>query len=269
MLSLKKLVKDTKGIFSLPKKVTYFGKNKFGVPYFQPIGFNSTIISVNKIIEVDKSKTKIEERFNGLPMVRRNNFIIKKLFGKYYYIDYGWPIAIKKIDLSWKDKFDTPRYEFPPMFVINFFNLQYINYWISPDDDNNNYYEMILWYLYYADKNINKAESTWPWRDGKTKETTWNNNLIIENNMIPKKFTDLIGTEVEISGPIFSYKKEFDEPTKFNVLNVRRGSATIMDMNSMEEKYATVELLLKREGMKKAQWSKPFPDTETKIIEDE
>jgi glutamate formiminotransferase len=54
---------------------------------------------------------------------------------------------------------------------------------------------------------------------------------------LPEKYTKLIGTEVEIMGPIFSYKKEFKEPTKFNVLKVRRGTATIMDMKTMKEKW--------------------------------
>lgn len=47
--------------------------------------------------------------------------------------------------------------------------------------NDDKYWEMILWWKYYADKNINKAKKTWPWRDGKTKKSTWDPSYVIKN----------------------------------------------------------------------------------------
>ncbi|PXX96890.1 hypothetical protein DF185_19820 [Marinifilum breve] len=86
---------------------------------------------------------------------------------------------------------------------------------------------------------------------------------------LPKKYQDLVGTKQKCSGSLFSYKNEIKEPLEFDVLDIRKGTATIMDMKTMEECHPTFELLLKREGMKKAQWTKPFPIREIDLREKE
>ncbi|MCK9416613.1 hypothetical protein M0Q97_08160 [Candidatus Dojkabacteria bacterium] len=74
---------------------------------------------------------------------------------------------------------NSPRYEWQPSFQIYFFKWQFCIFWDSPDGDNDNYYEMILWYLEYSKKDIKKAEETWDWVDSDTKKSTWNNDYLI------------------------------------------------------------------------------------------
>jgi hypothetical protein len=182
-----KLFKEIKNVFKLPKKTYYLGMLKYGTPYFYPINFNSHIINIRKLKltpqeELDKITNEYEKknkRFSNLPLVRRSKYWITQIFGTYYFIEIGWPIAIKNIQLGWKDKFKSPRFEWGPSFQIYFFNWQFCIRWESPDGDDDTYYEMILWYLNYCNKDLNKAEKTWGWADYKTKLSTWNNNYLI------------------------------------------------------------------------------------------
>lgn len=89
-------------------------------------------------------------------------------------------------------------------------------------------------------------------------------------NEVSQKYKDLVGTTIEMRGPIFSYRKdkEFLTPTKFEVLKVRQGSGYVVDTETYEPKHSTVQLLLKREGMKRAQWCKPMPDYGTDLTKE-
>lgn len=76
-----------------------------------------------------------------------------------------FPIHIMSWDIGWKDKWNTPRYERPGFFVI-YFGRDYYTCWQfsmvvkAPEvyccndctypDQQDNYWESILWYLYYA-----------------------------------------------------------------------------------------------------------------------
>ena len=91
------------------------------------------------------------------------------------------PFKIHNGHLGWKDKFDTPRFEWSPSFQIYFFNWQFCIHWTAPIEDQDTYWEMVLWYLKYSDKNITKAEQTWGWKNYNTKESTWNKNCLITN----------------------------------------------------------------------------------------
>lgn len=153
------ILNEIKGVFILPKKRYYFGKVRYGSPVFYPKNYNKFIISIKK----NKSK------------YQRNKYF--KLFGLFIY--YGSPIIFKKNDIFWKDKYDSPRVEFIPSLTIYFFFLQFCIFYNSPDGNNDIYYEMILWYLYYSDKNIQKAKNTWGWKSNGT--STWNDNLLINN----------------------------------------------------------------------------------------
>lgn len=90
---------------------------------------------------------------------------------------------------------------------------------------------------------------------------------------IPKAYLKLVGTEQSFSGGIFSRKKSL-EPTTFKVLDIRAGSATIMNIKELREKgkssyeHPTFELLLKNDAMKRAQWTKPFPIREINLNKD-
>jgi hypothetical protein len=49
---------------------------------------------------------------------------------------------------------------------------------VSPTDDRTDkYYEQKLWLEKYCNNDYDKAKSTWPWIDGETKESTWNDNF--------------------------------------------------------------------------------------------
>ncbi len=122
---------------------------------------------------------KRAKKYSNLPMVRRCKYWTPKIFNKHYYISIGYPIAITNVSLGWKDKYNSPRFEWCPTFAIYFFNWQFIIWWTSPDGDNDKYYEQILWYLYYS-KDIKDAKDSWGWVNTKTKESTWNDKYLIK-----------------------------------------------------------------------------------------
>ena len=74
----------------------------------------------------------------------------------------------------------------------------------------------------------------------------------------PKEFKDLIGTVQKLGGGLFSDKK--DLPYKeYNVIDWRWGSAQVMDLKTMKAIHPTVELLVKKEGMRASRWTRGFP----------
>ena len=160
------IIDEIKGTFIPPVKKYYLGRLQFGTPYMYPRKFNSTIFTIRKV---------------KLKYCRNLNF---NLFG--YNISYGSPIWIHKNDLGWKDKFNTPRFEWSPAFIIFFFKWQFCIFWNSPIDNSYKYWEMILWWLYYSDKDIKKAESTWKWTNGDN--STWNSD-IVNSTMVKRNNT--------------------------------------------------------------------------------
>lgn len=98
---------------------------------------------------------------------------------------YGKLLSIIIRDVQWKDKDGTPRHEENPFISIALFNKFFFNWsWKLPEEieehwiDSDNYWEQGLWWLYYCDKDINKAKETWPWQDYETKKSSWNNKFI-------------------------------------------------------------------------------------------
>lgn len=87
---------------------------------------------------------------------------------------------------------------------------------------------------------------------------------------LPKKYLKLVGTKQTASGHLFSYSKSL-EPKEYDVLDIRWGRATVMSIKEIREKgessyeYPTFEILLKRPGMPRARWSKPFPISEINL----
>ena len=192
-MKTKQLLKEIKGVFVSPIRRYYLGKIIHGSPYFNPLNFCSSILYIRKLklkseeeyqkyIEQYPWRSKYnqeESKYSNLPMVRRANSYIKRIFGNYYFIEAGWPVRIKTTELGWKDKFESPRYEWSPAFQIYFFKWQLCIWWNSPDGDNDQYYEQILWYLNYSDKDIKKAKETWPWTNSDTKQSTWNDKYLL------------------------------------------------------------------------------------------
>ena len=193
-MKLRKLLKEIKGVFKPPIKTYYIGKLKHGSPYFYPLYFNPTILSTRKLKlkseeELQKHIEKyphLEQhyrsnnfKFSNLPMVRRSRDWIVKIFNEYYWIEIGLPITWVTVELGWKDKFNSPRYEWSPSFQLYLFNWQFCIFWNAPDNNDDGYYEMVVWYLNYCNKDIKKAEETWGWIDYNTKESTWNKDYLL------------------------------------------------------------------------------------------
>lgn len=158
-MKIREIIKQTSGVFKKPVRRYYFGKTVYGSPYFYPWNFNSTILTIRK----EKPK-----------FLRCKYF---KLFG--YEVSYGWPISFKSTGLGWKDKWESPRFEWCPSYMIFFFRWQFCIFWNAPDGKDDKYYEMILRYLKYANKDIKKAEEDWGWVDYDTKKSTWNKDYLV------------------------------------------------------------------------------------------
>lgn len=186
-----KIVKEIKNSPFIPlKKEYYLGKIKFGCPYFYPMNFVSTIIYIRKL----KLKTQEELneylkrypylkndkglKFTNLPTVRRSKNWIIKLFNTSFYIEIGTPISFKLLELGWKDKYDSPRFEWSPAFYIYFFKWQFIITYTTKVKNEDLYWEMYLWWKNYCNKDLEKAKNTWSWVDGITHKNTWNNKFI-------------------------------------------------------------------------------------------
>jgi|SRR3990170_4249214 len=183
------LLKEIKGTFVLPKKIYYFGRIKFHTPYFLPLNFNSTILNFRKLkLKSEEELEKCAEqyshlrnvaKFKNLPMVRRNKDCIFKMFGSYYWFSVGFPFCIHNLSLAWKEKHSSVRHEWNPAFYIFFFGYQFCIHWTSPDGNDDAYYEQIIWWLYFSDKDLTKAVDTWGWVDYKTQKSTWKSEYLI------------------------------------------------------------------------------------------
>lgn len=75
------------------------------------------------------------------------------LFFAFYIFNY---------DMCWKTKYDDYRYEFPPQFSIVFFGLCFSVWLNAPDNNNDDYWESILWYLQYGSlADVDKEMGYW------------------------------------------------------------------------------------------------------------
>jgi hypothetical protein len=158
------------------KRKIYLGKIKYYTPYFYPTNFSDTIIKIRKLELLPQEG--IEKKFKNLPMVRRSKDWILKVFNTWFWVQIGYPISIRKMELGWKSKYDTPRFEYAPLFMIFFLKWQFVISYNVPSGKTSIYWEMYLWWKYYSDEDIEKAKNTWGWTDGITKKTTWDNNCL-------------------------------------------------------------------------------------------
>ncbi|MDA3854970.1 MAG: hypothetical protein PF569_01830 [Candidatus Woesearchaeota archaeon] len=191
-MKIKDLLKEIKGVFKAPIKQYYLGKIIFGTPYFYPLNFCTTIISIRKLKlrSSEDSKRFIgmysylkndkQTKFSNIPMVRRAKNSIIKIFNNYYFVTIGWPIKIDSTVLGWKEKYDSFVFEWVPSFCVFFFKWQFCIHWTAPvDRDDYLYYEMILQWLFKCNKDIKKAEETWGWVDYETRQSTWNKKYLL------------------------------------------------------------------------------------------
>ena len=70
-MKIKELLKEIKGVFKPPKKKYYFGRLAFGIPYFYPCNFHSTILSVRKL--KPRTEEEYQEYITRYPHLRDKN----------------------------------------------------------------------------------------------------------------------------------------------------------------------------------------------------
>jgi len=153
------IVKDIKNspFKNLITKI-YFGKIKYATPYYIPRNHNPYIIKIRK----------------ELPKFNRNNYF--KLFN--YHVMYGSPIVFTKNDLGWKDKFNSPRFEWVPAKFIFIGPFQLVIRYTYDNSCLDEYFEQYLWYKEYCNENIIETKKTWPWINFKTKLSSWNDDFL-------------------------------------------------------------------------------------------
>ena len=143
-----------------------------------------------------KTINKLKGVFKPLKFYFR---FIKDIYAPYPILWVSEPsyIQIMFKDVGWKDKYDTPRFEYHPYIWIHIYKWNFVWSWdfsksfrlANPKEYIDEYWEQALWYLYYyntysqglLDKpNIEKARENWPWQACETKESSWNNKFLIK-----------------------------------------------------------------------------------------
>ena len=99
------------------------------------------------------------------------------------YIFGSFPIRIISRDLEWKDKYGIPRIEYLPYFAIQFFNLEFSITFEANVKSQEKYFEMAIWYVFYCDKDIDKARSEWRWLNAVDGKSSWSDNYLINNKL--------------------------------------------------------------------------------------
>lgn len=149
------------------RREIYIGPIKYGSPYNHPVNFCRWGFRIKQLAFTD-------------------NYSYRNYWGKVlsigerkYLLEAGSPIDYVKMDIGWKDKMESPRFEYSPFKMIYFFLFQFAVFYVPKVDKDNYdlYWEMFLWWKYYANKNLKLAKETWPWvkNDG---ASTWNDDYI-------------------------------------------------------------------------------------------
>jgi hypothetical protein len=125
-----------------------------------------------------KTKQLLQEIKGVFKPPKKRYYFGKLQHGSPYYTPTP-KVCMEHVGLGWKDKYFVPIMEWAPQFHIRFFNLQFVIWWEAPDGNSDLYYEMILWWLNYSNKDIVKAEKTWGWTDYNTKKSTWNKDYLV------------------------------------------------------------------------------------------
>lgn len=110
-------------------------------------------------------------------------------------------IYFESRDVSWKDKFDSPRHERNPYFKVIFFRLFVIEVQFAYKDIylNDSTYEQILWTMYYNSNDIKLSYKTWPWYTPDTNTTSWDKTMMTKRGL--KEIKDVEWDTTPISHP--------------------------------------------------------------------
>lgn len=109
------------------------------------------------------------------PLYYQNSKILKVFkrcpfkihIGKYHYIMFSDPIRNRSIEilftgLGWKDKYNSPCYEYPPNILFKFFNFEFRIIWTWGDYLKDTiYWEDVLSYYEYKMPLENIGSSSW------------------------------------------------------------------------------------------------------------
>ena len=109
------------------------------------------------------------------PLYYQNSKILKVFkrcpfkihIGKYHYIMFSDPIRNRSIEilftgLGWKDKYNSPRYEYPPNILFKFFNFEFRIIWTWGDYLKDTiYWEDVLSYYEYNTSLKDIGSSSW------------------------------------------------------------------------------------------------------------
>lgn len=109
------------------------------------------------------------------PLYYQNSKILKVFkrcpfkihIGKYHYIMFSDPIRNRPIEilftgLGWKDKYNSPRYEYPPNILFKFFNFEFRIIWTWGDYLKDTiYWEDVLSYYEYNTSLKDIGSSSW------------------------------------------------------------------------------------------------------------
>ena len=110
------------------------------------------------LISFDWNKRKILKSVKNSPFIKPKCYFrfTKDYVPFMFCTHYGKFLSIVINDLEWKDKWNIPRHEEDP----------YISIWKLPEElestisSNEDYWEQILWYLYYTSYNRKKKVMT-------------------------------------------------------------------------------------------------------------
>lgn len=84
------------------------------------------------------------------------------------------------------------------------------------------------------------------------------------NSGIPQKYLDMVGTECELGGGLFT-RNRVEPDAKYQVLDIRWGTGRIIDFAEMKAtgkssyEHPTFQLLVKNDSMKRSRWTNSFP----------
>ena len=109
------------------------------------------------------------------PLYYQNSKILKVFkrcpfkihIGKYHYIMFSDPIRNRSIEilftgLGWIDKYNSPRYEYPPNILFKFFNFEFRIIWTWGDYLKDTiYWEDVLSYYEYNTSLKDIGSSSW------------------------------------------------------------------------------------------------------------
>jgi hypothetical protein len=157
--------------FVKPKITFYFGLAQNGTPYFYPRNWVSTVIKISSTKPFADGNVRRFKQYSRAWKTFRFAFL-----NRWWCIQIGTPIVLERLELGWKEKYGTPRFEWSPSIQLYFFMFEF-SMFLKIEE---RYWEQLLWVKYFCDGDVNKGRESWKWVDWETKQSTWNDRYIIQ-----------------------------------------------------------------------------------------